>query len=166
MDDAHVHRAIELGDYLLAHAIRASNAMQRDPATGHRAARALEAFSESSPIERAEFIALRTALADEWHPRGGMEWLLIDKLAQASTEEMRWLQQAVTSRACQWNESGRASREGGRRVAPRMTLAASTNQAMAMADRWNRIFCRALRDLRRYAVTVNIQGPGQVNVGR
>ncbi len=87
----------------------------------------------------------------------------------ASTEEKRWLQQAVTSRACQWNESGRASREQGRRVAPRMTLAASTDQAMAMADRWNRIFCRslrALRDLRRFSVTVNIQGPGQVNVGR
>ena len=140
----------------------------KDLATGHRAARALEAFSESSPIERAEFLALRFALAEEWQPRGGMEWLLIDKLAQASTEEIRWLQQAVTSRAVQWNESGRASREHGRRVAPRMTLAASTDQAMAMADRWNRIFCRTLRvlrDLRRFSVTVNIQGPGQVNVG-
>ncbi len=140
----------------------------KDLATGHRAARALEAFTEGGPYERAEFIALRTALATEWQPRGGMEWLLIDKLAQASTEEMRWLQQAVTSRACQWNESGRASREVGRRLAPRMTLAASTDQAMAMADRWNRIFCRtlrALRDLRRFDVHVNINGPGQVNIG-
>ena len=33
VDDAHVHRAVELGDYLLAHAIRAFNTMQRDPAT-------------------------------------------------------------------------------------------------------------------------------------
>lgn len=55
------------------------------------------------------------------------------------------------------------------RVVPRMTLAASTDQAMAMADRWDRVFCStllALRDLRRFWVTVNIQGPGQVNVGR
>lgn len=142
-------------------------AAMKDLATGHRAARALEAFSESSPIERAEFLALRFALADEWQPRGGMEWLLIDKLAQASTEEMRWMQQAVTSRAVQWSESGRASRERGRRVAPRMSFAASTDQAMAMADRWNRIFCRtlrALRDLRRFAVAVNINA-GQLNVG-
>ncbi len=38
----------------------------------------------------------------------------------------------------------------------------------AMADRWNRIFCRmlrALRDLRRFDVNVNINGPGQVNIG-
>jgi len=143
-------------------------AAMQDLATGHRAARALEEFSESSPIERAEFLALRFALAEEWRPRGGMEWLLIDKLAQASTEEMRWLQQAVTSRACQWNESGRATREEGRHLAPRMTLAASTDQAMAMADRWNRIFCRtlrALRDLRRFDVRVSINGPGQVNIG-
>ena len=141
----------------------------QDLATGHRAARAVEESTDCGPYERAEFLALRSALAEEWHPRGGMEWLLIDKLAQASTEEMRWLQQAVSSRACQWNESGRESRQVGRRVAPRMSFAASTDQAMAMADRWNRIFCRtlrALRDLRRFDVHVNINGPGQVNIGR
>ncbi len=98
-----------------------------------------------------------------------MERLLIDKLAQASTEEMRWLEQAVSRRAVQYSESGRKHRETGRRSTPRVDFAAATDQAMAMADRWNRIFCRtlrALRDLRRFSVTVNIQGPGQVNVGR
>jgi len=33
VSEHHVHRAIELGEYLLAHAIRAFNAMQLDPAT-------------------------------------------------------------------------------------------------------------------------------------
>ncbi len=50
-----------------------------------------------------------------------------------------------------------------------MSFVAATDQAMAMADRWNRIFCRtlrALRDLRRFDVRVNINGPGQVNIGR
>lgn len=144
-----------------------SSAM-KDLLSGHRAARALEPFHEGRPWQRAEFIGLRTALAEEWQPRGGMEWHLIDKLAQASTEEEQWLQQAVSRRTLQWQESGRKGRETGRHEAPRMDFAASTEQAMAMADRWNRIFCRtlrALRDLRRYAVSVNIQGPGQVNIG-
>ena len=143
-------------------------AAAKDLETGHRAARALEAWNEGGPYQRAEFIALRHSLAEQWRPRGGMEWLLIDKLAQASTEEMRWLETAVATRLCQWQESGSESRDRGRHVAPRMSLAASTDQAMAMADRWNRIFCRtlrALRDLRRYAVTVNIAGAGQVNIG-
>ena len=142
----------------------------QDLASGHRAARAVEEFAGSQwPYERAEFLALRSALAEEWQPRGGMEWLLIDKLTQASTEEMRWLKQAVSSRACQWEESGRKSLEVGRHATPRMSFAATTDQAMAMADRWNRIFCRtlrALRDLRRFDVQVNIHGPGQVNIGR
>ena len=136
----------------------------QDLASGHRAARALEAFNEASPFERAEFLALRTALAEEWQPRGGMEWLLIDKLAQASTEEMRWLKQAVSRRVCQWEESGRKAREEGRHISPRLSYVAATDQAMAMADRWNRIFCRTLRDLRRFDVHVNINGPGQVNI--
>ena len=142
----------------------------QDLATGHRAARALEEFAGTErPYDRAEFLALRSALAEEWQPRGGMEWLLIDKLAQASTEEMRWLKQAVSARACQWNEPGRESRHVGHRVTPRVSFVAATDQAMGMADRWNRIFCRtlrALRDLRRFDVQVNINGPGQVNFGR
>ncbi len=49
------------------------------------------------------------------------------------------------------------------------SVVAATDQAMLMADRWNRIFCRtlrALRDLRRFDVHVNINGPGQINIGR
>lgn len=145
------------------------SAAVQDLASGHRAARALETHAGSDqPYDRAEFLALRAALSEEWQPRGGMEWLLIDKLAQASTEEMRWLNQAVSSRVAQREESHREGRTTGRATTPRMSFAATTEQAMAMADRWNRVFCRtlrALRDLRRFDVHVNIKGPGQVNIG-
>ena len=49
-----------------------------------------------------------------------------------------------------------------------MDDAEAIEQAMAMGDRFNRIFLRtlrALRDLRRYAPTVVVQNAGQVNVG-
>ena len=51
---------------------------------------------------------------------------------------------------------------------PRVGEHEATVGAVEMVDRWNRTFLRnlrALRDLRRYAVNVTIQGPGQVNVG-
>ena len=51
---------------------------------------------------------------------------------------------------------------------PRVTEAEAIEQAMGMAERWNRMFLRtlrALRDLRRYAATVMIQNAGQVNIG-
>jgi hypothetical protein len=34
-----------------------------------------------------------------------------------------------------------------------------------MAERWNRMLMRTLRDLRRYAAPINIQNAGQVNIG-
>ena len=40
----------------------------------------------------------------------------------------------------------------------------AVEQAAAMADRFSRMFLRALRDLRRYAPAVIVQNAGQVNV--
>jgi hypothetical protein len=38
--------------------------------------------------------------------------------------------------------------------------AEALEQALRMAEQWNRIFLRTLRDLRRYAPTVMIQNAG------
>lgn len=50
---------------------------------------------------------------------------------------------------------------------PRLTSQEMIESAMMMADRFNRLFLRTLRqmrDLRRYSLTVTINNPGQVNI--
>ena len=41
--------------------------------------------SDHGPWERARFLAVRESLAHEWEPRNGIEWMLLDMLAQAYT---------------------------------------------------------------------------------
>ena len=57
--------------------------------SGHRAAITLDWHKR--PWERAQFLALRQALRDEWQPRGGIEDALIDTMAQAHTMHLLWL---------------------------------------------------------------------------
>ena len=60
----------------------------------------------------------------------------------------------------------KSSRRGGWDP-PRVSQAASMEQSAAMAERWQRLFVRAvrtLRDLRRYAPSVVVNGAAQVNV--
>jgi len=50
---------------------------------------------------------------------------------------------------------------------PRLSAAEMIENAMAMADRFNRLYLRTLRqmrDLRRYSVPVTINNPKQVNI--
>ena len=65
-------------------------------------------------------------------------------------------------------EDGDLGREGKWRL-PRVMDVDAQNQAVAMADRFNRLFMRTLRglrDLRRYAPSVMIQSAAQVNIGK
>src|SRR5215213_2679881 len=59
-------------------------------ASGAMASRAVEGY-QAYPYERAAFVAVREALADGLQPRNGMEWVLIDGMAQAWTLHLRWL---------------------------------------------------------------------------
>ena len=45
---------------------------------------------EKSPWTRAQFIALRQDFAEEWNPRGGIEWNLIDQMANAYSMFLYW----------------------------------------------------------------------------
>lgn len=50
---------------------------------------------------------------------------------------------------------------------PRLSAAETVENAMAMADRFNRLYLRTLRqmrDLRRFSVPVTINNPKQVNI--
>jgi hypothetical protein len=136
--------------------------------TGHRAAKQVEDYS-SGPWARARFLALRGSLIEDWQPRGAMEQLLIDQIAQAITEHERWLELANQRVGMECGEQARSRRERLQWQPPRLTEAEAVEQAMAMAERWNRVYIRnlrALRDLRRYNVVIQNAPGGQVNVAQ
>ena len=62
---------------------RVKAAASRQLASGEHAARTVE--HQGTPIDRARFYAIRRALIDDWRPRGGVELMLIDTLAQCQT---------------------------------------------------------------------------------
>jgi hypothetical protein len=112
---------------------------------GHRAAVALE-NGHSTAWKRAQFLALRHELMQEWEPRNGIERQLIDTMAEARTVVLLW---------SSW-------------LTPGMLGDEAIEQAAAMVDRFNRIFLRtlrALRDLRRLPPAVVVANADQVNVG-
>lgn len=141
-------------------------AAQNELASGMRASKVLERLGV--PWNRAQFLAVRDAFIEEWQPRGGVELTLIDMMAQAYSEWLYWLEHmhdyATTEDALPDSE---VARREGRWLPPRLGIAQSIDQAAAMADRFNRLFVRTLRqlrDLRRYTPTVTIQNAEQVNI--
>jgi hypothetical protein len=134
--------------------------------SGHRASTAL---FDSLPWERAQFLAIRTDLAQQWQPRGGIEWQLIDTMALAQSGLYFWLK-AMDRWACIGAEvSGRDCKDELGRSTPRLSAAESIDRAGAMVDRFSKMFQRALRSLcefRRHLLpNVVVQNAGQVNVG-
>ena len=122
----------------------------------------------STPFQRAQFLAIRTALIEEWQPRGGMELMLIDTLATAQASYFYWLARLHERAEGEVIREDPKLKQAGYWQPPRIEAAAALEQAAAMADRFNRLFLRtlrALRDLRRYSPAVVVQHAGQVNVG-
>ncbi|MSU78424.1 MAG: hypothetical protein EXS16_10055 [Gemmataceae bacterium] len=134
--------------------------------SGHRAAKTMEA-TQSHPWQRAQFLAIRQELGEEWRPRNGMERQLIDTMALAQANYLLWL----TKLNC-WTSlesySEKKLADEGQWTPPRVSDSEAIERAAAMMDRFNKIFLRslrALRDLRRYSRPVIVQHAGQVNVG-
>jgi hypothetical protein len=135
--------------------------------SGHRAAKALEYWG--SPWTRAQFLALRTALMDQWQPANGIERVLIDNLAQAQSMYLEWLEllhQRTSTEAT--SERSKIEREQ-RWEPPRLHYAEAIEEAATMVDRWNRLFLRTLRqlrDLRRYTPSVVVGNVNQLNIAQ
>ncbi len=130
-------------------------------ASGHRAAAVVD-VDGSSCWSRAQFLALREQLADNWAPRSGIEIALIDAMAQSLTLKMTWMGRLVALDSLENPEIAYANVD----PLPRVDIFRTVEQAAGMIDRFDRMFMRALRqlrDLRRY--TVVVQHAGQVNVG-
>ncbi len=128
------------------------------------------------------YLGLRESLADEWQPRGGIELSLIDMMAQAFLQYQYWTEQTVLrsqtepryedqeyTRWKNWQREAKTeSWKHGYWDIPYVREQQALEHAAQMADRWNRIYLRTLRnlrDLRRYTPQVTINNPQQVNIG-
>jgi hypothetical protein len=137
-------------------------------ASGHRAAVAI--CWDDAPWKRAQFLAIRQAFIDEWQPRGGIELTLIDQMAQAHSLYLHWIEQAHIQASLEGTKQQREIGRTGRWQPRTLGTAEALDQSAQMAERWQKLFVRALRalrDLRRHAPPVVLAGPGsQVNVGQ
>lgn len=125
----------------------------------------------------ASYLGLRESFVAEWQPRGGIEAGLIDMLAQSFLQYQYWVKQSVLrteTRAreehpkyTEWkNDKKAAGWLHGYWDIPYVHEQAAIEHAAQMADRWNRVYMRTLRnlrDLRRYS-PVTINNPQQVNI--
>lgn len=147
----------------------------------------------NDPACRAEVLAIRESMHEQWKPQGGIEVSMVDTMAVSYFMMMFWIKKAAEMSTTdprteswdyrQWRESHRYHYEYRdqrkfRRVrAPQWTKgqwdipyieeSEAIEQAHQLADRWRRSFHasgRALRDWRRYGVPVIVQNAGQVNI--
>ena len=148
---------------------------------GIRTSRSLERPGTSRPYERAQFIAALQGLRQALRPHDPLEELLLQQMASAYDLHLRWqtiLVQRMETEAWQGERDKRralenmspAQRERYAAVEgwlpPRSSEAAAIEQAMMLADRYQRAFLRlmkAFRDNRRLFSTLVVEG-GQVNI--
>jgi hypothetical protein len=134
---------------------------------GFRAAQVLDA-GDSSCWERAQFLALRAELQEEWRPRNGLERQLIDQLAQHRTLMLHWQEMLAAYTGLARFAGKQASRGIGSDVPPRLSDAEAIDLAAGMVERFSRLYLRthrALLDQRRLAPPVIVRRAGQVNIG-
>ena len=129
----------------------------------------------------ARYMGVRESFINDWKPKGGIEVALIDMMAQSYFQWQFWLEQTVKRSETEprrehydyreWkrrNEKTKNSKswQEGYWFPPYVSEQQAIEHAVQMADRFNRIFMRTLRqlrDLRRYS-PVTINNPNQVNI--
>lgn len=136
-------------------------------AYGVYAARAV--LAGKSPYKRAQFGVLIEAFVRAWQPRDAIEMAMVETLVQAHVSYNEWLKAAEEAAEYSYNaiEPQVKRNEDHRWNPPRLSAQETIENAMLMADRFNRLFLRTLRqmrDLRRYIVPVTINNPKQVNI--
>jgi len=136
-----------------------------DLASGNRAARAMEGY-DHAPWDRARFLALRESLAEEWRPRNGIEWMLVDMLTQAFSLYEREVHLVMTYTMMEASLNDHYIKKNNKYETPRLTAAETLARAEQTMERYQRMVLRvqrALRDQRRYSLTVG--NVGQLNIG-
>jgi hypothetical protein len=65
--------------------------------SGHYGARSFEVMSwQHETWRRAQYLAIRDGLIEEWRPRGASEFILIDQMTQSYVMQMHWTEVAMT----------------------------------------------------------------------
>ena len=134
--------------------------------SGDRAAEVI-ASSMTRPWIKARYLALRESFIADWKPTGSIETRLIEMMAQLYTEYEHWMELSVQRVAFECQEERYQIETRGKWRAVSVNGDVHAQQAAEMADRYNRLFLRTLRqlrDLRRYVVPVTINNPQQVNI--
>jgi hypothetical protein len=128
------------------------------------------------PFERGQFSYIRVRFQEEWEPRGGIEASMVDRLAQCYFAWQYWFarsfqvannQDTVIEQRAKNKKSERTRYDEGDWQPPRITAMEYLDHCTQMADRFNRMFLRVLRqmrDLRRYSVPVTINNPKRLNI--
>lgn len=129
----------------------------------------------------ARYLGVRESFISEWKPVGGIEVSLIDMLTQSYFQWQFWLEETVKRsqtrereedpQYTEWKAHRKAVNKAhgwsdGYWLRPYVSEQEAIEHSVQMADRWNRIYMRTLRqlrDLRRYA-PVTINNPNQVNI--
>jgi hypothetical protein len=149
--------------------------------TGHRAAEAFEPVDYMTDAwNRASYLGFRESLCEEWQPKGGVELSMIDAVAQAWLQLQFWTKESVKRASTRpreenrqfaewkkWRNKAEKQWDDGYWDIPYVYEQEAINQAAQMADRWQRMYFRAirnLRDWRRYTPQVTINNPAQVNI--
>lgn len=177
---------MELSDYSPAAAQNMWELIKREAQTefesGHRAAEVFEpADYMIDAWNRASYLGLRESLCEEWQPRGGIELTMIDAIAQAWLQVQFWTKESVKRAKTEprrenyqfyeWKQRNKRENQKqwqeGHWDVPMVSEQQAIEHAAQMADRWQRMYFRAirsLRDWRRYTPQVTINNPQQVNI--
>lgn len=185
-------RQIDYGDLLDVHGFSPASAeniwelMKRDAKkefeSGHRAAEALEpADYFKHAWDRACYLGLRESLCEEWQPKGGIELSMIDAIAQAWVMMQVWTKESALRSQTparlenpafeEWKklykEPHAVQKSAGYWDLPTIDEHKAVEHAAQMAERCQRMYFRAirnLRDWRRYTPQVTINNAQQVNI--
>ncbi len=155
---------------------------KREFESGHKAAEAFEpADYMKDAWHRASYLGLRESFCAEWRPKGGIELSMIDTIAQAFLQLQFWTKESVLrsrtkSREVDYKLQNQKKMDNERNKnrppnelwdIPLVSEQSAVEHAAQMADRWQRMYFRAiknLRDWRRLTPQVTINNPSQVNI--
>jgi hypothetical protein len=150
--------------------------------SGHRAAAALEPVNYMTDCwNRASYIGIRESFIEEYQPKGGIELSMIDTIAQAWLMLQHWTEESVRRSQTRvreenyefqkwkkWQkEANQKQWDDGYWDRPYVSERIAVEHAAQMADRWQRMYFRAirsLRDWRRYTPQLTINNAQQVNI--
>ena len=152
--------------------------------SGHLAANALQPMEKLRDAwTRARYLGVRESFITEYKAVGGIELAMIDTMTQSWLALQFWTEESFRRSQLEprrepyeyqrWKEQERIDRKvhhdpPGHWDVPYVSEQTAIEHAAQMADRFQRMFFRAVRQLRdwhKYSPPVTINNPQQVNIG-